>query len=55
MGIKPVNGGSPPKDRSVNIIMMVMGVDLFHRVDSELILVIDEWLNIRNMVMVVVK
>lgn len=40
-GIKPVSGGSPPRDSSVRRIATVMGADLFHRLVRDLIFVIE--------------
>ena len=42
MGINPVRGGSPPSDSRVRVIMIIFGADLFHKMDSELILVEDD-------------
>ncbi len=51
-GMKPVRGGRPPRDRSVRRMAMVMGADLFHRFVSDLILVTDAKLSMRNRVSV---
>lgn len=51
-GIKPVRGGSPPRDRSVRRMAVVMGADLFHRFVSDLIFVTDAKLSMRNRVSV---
>ena len=54
LGIKPVRGGSPPRDKSVRRTAVVMGADLFHRFVSDLIFVTDAKLSIRNRVSVVI-
>lgn len=51
-GIKPVKGGSPPRDRSVRRMAVVIGADLFHRFVSDLIFVTDTKLSMRNRVSV---
>ena len=51
-GMKPVRGGSPPRDRSVRRMAVVMGADLFHRFVSDLIFVTDAKLSMRNRVSV---
>ncbi len=53
-GMKPVRGGSPPKDRSVRRMAVVMGADLFHRLVSDLIFVTDAKLSMRNRVSVAI-
>ena len=55
LGINPVRGGSPPNDRRVSVIITIIGADLFHRVDNELILVEDDWLSKINIVIVEAK
>lgn len=39
--MNPVSGGRPPSDSRVSMIMRVIGVDLFHRLASDLIFVVD--------------
>lgn len=41
-GMKPVRGGRPPRDSRVSKMTIVIGVDLFHRLASDLIFVIEE-------------
>lgn len=52
LGMKPVRGGRPPKDRRVSRMMMVVVADLFHRPPKDLILVTFDRLSVRNMVRV---
>lgn len=42
LGINPVRGGSPPSDSRVSEMIIMFGADLFHKIDSELILVEDD-------------
>lgn len=51
-GINPVSGGRPPRDNNVRKIIMVIGVDLVHRLLIDLILVVEEKFSVRNRVSV---
>lgn len=52
LGRKPVRGGSPPRDRRVNVIGGVRWVDLFQVWDSMRVVVFEFRLRVRNMVVV---
>lgn len=41
LGMNPVNGGRPPSDSRVSMMIRVIGVDLFHRLANDLIFVVD--------------
>lgn len=53
-GINPVSGGRLPSDIRVIMIIMVIGVDLFHRLASDLILVTCAKFRVKKMVVVMI-